>query len=399
MSSAAQMATERHVYTLRPGQRTLYLFFAVISGFMAALFYLVNGSNPNPLATSAPSAIFGASAFYLALVALRSRLIIDGTHVQVQGAIRTREFDLSQIEGFRTYKSRYQSFRVICLKNQTWKIPLMKYAKDQSLDDWFAGLKDLDQQDRQQLLEKIDQDQELGSTPEERRSALARAKQINIVAWVLDGSAAAAFLLAPAEYRVTAMTVLALAPAAAAYMLFSQPLLYAVFKSKADPRAEVSPLLMISGFGLLIGAASLNFISVGLLLPFIAIGALASLAMFYPAARKNPRPVATLVGLLFLSALYGWGLASSVDTAADPSVPQSYTAEVLGGHVSHGSRSTSYYLELEPWGPYADVDTRMHVSSNVYSATRVGQVVCLALHAGALRAPWYELVPCDNPAR
>jgi hypothetical protein len=195
------------------------------------------------------------------------------------------------------------------------------------------------------------------------------------------------------------MAILALAPAAAAYMLYSQPLLYAVFKSKADPRAEVSPLLMISGFGLLIGAAGLNFISVGLLLPFIAIGTLASLAMFYPAARKNPRPAATLVGLLFLSALYGWGLSSSVDTVADPSVPQSYTAQVLGGHVSHGSRSTSYYLELEPWGPYADVDTRMHVSSNIYYATRVGQVVCLALHAGALRAPWYEMVPCDNAAQ
>ena len=335
----------------------------------------------------------------MALVALRSRLIIDGTQVHVQGAVRSREFDLSQVEGYRTFKSRYQSFRVICLKDTTWKIPLMKYAGDESLDDWFAGLKDLDQQDREQLLQQIDQDQELGATPEQRRGALAAAKQINVATWVVDALAAVAFAFGPAQYRIAAMVVLTLAPVAAAYMLYQQPLLYGFFKAKADPRPDVSPVLMISAFGLLIGATKVNFISTSLLLPFIALGTLVSLSLFLPAARKNPRFAGTLMGLLFICALYGWGLTAAIDTVADASVPHAYSVQVLGGHISHGSRSTSYYLKLEPWGPYANVDSQMKVSATMYYATPPGQIICLALHTGALHAPWYEPVPCDNGAQ
>lgn len=398
MGAVGQLVAGRHEYGLRTGQKTLYLFFAVVLCAMAALFLVMSAGNPPPPQMLAAAA-FAASGVYMALVALRSRLIIDGTQVRVQGAVRTRDFDLSQVEGYRTFKSRYQSYRVICLRDQAWKIPLMKYAGDESLDDWFAGLKDLDQQDREQLLQKIDQDQELGATPEQRRGALAGAKQINIAACVVAGAAAAAFAWAPAEYRVAAMVMLILVPAAAAYMLYQQPLLYGVFKAKADPRADVSIMLMISGFGLLMGATKVNFISVGLLLPFIALGALALLAMFYPAVRKNPRLAGTLTGLFFLSALYGWGVAASIDTAPDPSVPQTYTVQVLGGHISHGSRSTSYYLLLEPWGPYADVNSQMKVSARMYYATHQGDRVCLALHAGTLHAPWYEPIPCENTSQ
>ncbi|HZZ38841.1 MAG TPA: hypothetical protein VFE06_06905 [Acidobacteriaceae bacterium] len=395
MSAVGQIVAGRHEYGLRAGQKTLYLFFAVVLCAMAALPFAVSAGNPPPAQMLASSAL-AASGVYMALVALRSCLIIDGTQVRVQGAVRSRDFDLSQVEGFRTYKSRYQSYQVICLKDQALKIPLMKYATDASLDNWFAGLKDLDQQDREQLLQQIDQDEELGATPEQRRGALAAARQINVAAWIVDALAAAAFAFGPAQYRIAAMVVLTLSPIAAAYMLYQQPLLYGMFKAKVDPRADVSPVLMISAFGLLIGAAKVNFISVGLLLPFIVPGALVFLAVFYSSARKNPRFAGTLTGLLFLSALYGWGLAAAVDTVADASVPQAWSVQVLGGHISHGSRSTSYYLKLEPWGPYAAAATQMKVSARMYYATSPGQIICLALHAGALHAPWYEPVPCDN---
>jgi hypothetical protein len=315
---------------------------------MTALFLVLSAGDPDPSATLLASAAFAASGLYMTLAALRSRLVFDGKRVRVLGAVRRREFDLSEVEGFRTYRNRYQAFRVICLKDGAGKIPLMKYVTDDRLEEWLAGLKDLDAQDRERLLEKIDQDQELGATPAERRSALGRAKRMSIAALVMNGCAAAALAWGPAEYRLAAMLVLALAPAAAAYLVYGQPLLYNVFNARGDPRGDVSPVLMISGFGLLLGATRVNFISVGLLFPFIAMGALASLAMFYPSARKSPRLAATLAGLCLLSVLYGWCLATSADTVADRSIPQTYKVQVLGGHVSHGSRSTSYYLELEP---------------------------------------------------
>ncbi len=396
MDLVGQVSAGRHEYRLRLRLKTLSLFLAVLYGVIAAIFLVLSTGPPHSSPMMLASAAFAAPSLYTGLMALRSRLVIDGTRVQIRGAVQTREFDLNQVEGYRTYQGRYQSFRVICLKDVARRISLYRYATDENLDKWLAGLKDLDQQDREQLLEKIDQDQELGETPEERRSALLRAKRITIAAWVVDGGVAAAFVWGPAEYRLAAMTVLALAPVVAAYLIYRQPLLYGIFKAKSDPRGEVSPLLPISGIGLLLGAARVNFISVGLLAPFIATGTLTSLVMFYPAARRSPRFATILVGLCLLSVLYGWGLAASTDTAADRSIPQTYTAEVLGGHVSRGSRSTSYYLELEPWGPYVEVNTQMQVSGKMYFATQPGDIVCLALHAGALHAPWYEAVKCEN---
>jgi len=398
MGTLGQMVAGRHEYSLRAGQKTVYLFFAVLCGGMAALFFSLSQGELHPSGPSFAAAAAAAASLYMALVALRSRLIIDGTQVRVQGAVRTHEFDLSEIEGYRTYRSRYRTYQVLCLKDKTWIIPLMRYAGDDTLKNWFAGLKDLDQRDRDQLLEKIDQDQELGATPEERRKALSSAKQITIGAWIVDGVAAGAFAWGPAEFRLTAMVVLALIPAALAYLLYKQPLLYGLFKPRKDPRPDVSPALMISAFGLLMGASSVNFISMSLLLPFIALGGVALLAMFYPAARKSPRLAGTMMGLLFLSALFGWGLAASIDTAADPSVPQGYSVQVVGRRISHRSRSTSYYLELEPWGPYAATNSQMKVSLQMYSTTHTGDIVCLALHSGALHAPWYEPVSCDTAA-
>ena len=399
MGTLSQIVAGRHEYTLRAGQRTLYLFFAVVCGAMAALFYLMGEGDLHPSTPLFAATAAAAASLYMALVALRSRLIIDGTQVRIQGAIRTRDFDVSDVEGFRTYKSRYQTYRVLCLKDRAWKIPLMKYAGDSTLDNWFAGLKDLDQRDRDQLLEKIDQDQQLGATPEERRKALTSAKQIAIATWIVDGIAAAAFAWGPAQFRLVAMVVLALVPAAAAYLLYQQPLLYGLFKPRKDPRPDLSPALMISVFGLLLGASRVNFISMNLLLPFIVLGALALLTLFYPVARKSPRLAGTMMGLLFLSAFFGWGLAASIDATADPSAPQSYSVQVIGRHISRGSRSTSYFLELEPWGPYqAATTSQMKVSWQMYATTHPGDIVCLALHSGALHAPWYEPVPCDGAA-
>ncbi|MFP5229336.1 MAG: hypothetical protein ACLGXA_17125 [Acidobacteriota bacterium] len=391
MGSVVQAPAGRHVYELGTGLRAFYLFLAVFLCGLSVLL-VVRGSGREPLFLVAVG-MFGMG-LYLGLSALRSQLVIDGTHVEVRGAVRTREFELHQVEGLRTFKNRSGSYRVICLSQGAGTISLQNYGKDESLDRWLAGLKDLDAEDREQLLEKIDQDAELGATPEERRGALRGAKQLSIGVCVVDVLAAAALLFGPEPYRLMALTVAALAPAAAAYLLYRQPMLYALFKSKADPRADLTLVLVISGVGLLLGGSRVNFISYRPLVPYIALAAAASIAMFFPAVRKNPRFGGTLVGLCAMSAFYGWGLAAAADTVADRSAPQTYSAEVVGGHVSHG-RSTSYYLELGPWGPAA-VATSMSVGRSTYYATQRGEVLCLSLHAGALHVPWYERVSCEG---
>jgi len=392
MGWTVQVPTGRREYGLGTGQKTGYLILAVVFLGVGASIFIQRSGRIDAL-TAVAIGVLGLG-LYLALVALRSQLVVDGNRVEVRGAVRTREFDLSQVEGYRTFKSRYGSYRVICLREGGGTISLQNFGRGQALQQWLAELKDLDAEDRAQLLEKIDQDQGLGATPEQRRGALTSAKRLSVGLFAVDVLAAATLLLGPEPYRIMAMTVVAMGPVAAAYLVYKQPLLYAILRGKSDPRADVSLVLIISGFGLLMMGMRVNFISMGQLMPFIAVGTLASIAMFFAAARKNPRLAGTLLGLCILSAFYGWGLAATADIVADRSVAQTYSARVVGGHVSHG-RSTSYYLELGPWGPNA-VATQMTVNRGTYYATQRGDVICLGLHAGALHAPWYERVACGE---
>lgn len=396
MGPVGQIAVSRRVYRLQAAQIGVFLAFAVGSVGMGALILLESAHSLHPGAPMVVSAGLAAFGLYMGLTALRSQMVFDGARLRVQGPIQAREFDLSQVEGYRTYQGRYGSYKVICLRDRAGTIPLTRFATDGWLAEWIAQLKDLDQRDEEQLLEKIDRDEELGATQGDRRSALGRAKRISIGMWVVDGAAAGLFLFGPEPDRVAAMAVVVLMPIAAAWLVYRQPLLYALFAARSDPRGNMSPALMISAIGLIFGAERANFVSIGLLMPFVVFGWLLSMAMYYPAARKSPRFATAIFPLCFLSAFYGWGLAASIDVSADLSAPQIYTAQVLGGYVSRGSRSTSYYLNLEPWGPYQANNSQMKVSATRFYATRQGDVVCLALHPGALFAPWYEAVACGS---
>lgn len=149
MGSAGQSVGGRHVYTLPVGQKAVNLILALACGVMAtALLYAVSRGAllgvVHPAGIIIVSVALAAVALYIALSALRSRLVIDGTRMRIQGAVRTWEFDLSEVEGYRTEWDRSGPFRVICLRNGAATIRLKKYASDKKLEEWLAGLRELD---------------------------------------------------------------------------------------------------------------------------------------------------------------------------------------------------------------------------------------------------------------
>jgi hypothetical protein len=83
----------------------------------------------------------------------------------------------------------------------------------------------------------------------------------------------------------------------------------------------------------------------------------------------------------------------AANTLLDESIGRTYSVGVRGKHTSHG-RSTSYYLELEPWGPI-DKPNRLSVSALAYTTTAIGDAVCVSLRDGALNAAWYRQVKCE----
>lgn len=395
MNSIKQAAATRHEYRLRIGPRGLLLSFAFLLAVVGIFAAISLAAHPNGPASAIMILFLLPLSAYMLAVALRSRLVIEGTRIKVRGAFRECSADLSEIEGFRTISTRNGTYRKLYLKVGRGAITLSNsFATDDDFRAWFQQITDLDKRDRDALLEEISHDQELGATPEERLAALSTARTWSIFALVVAVAAAAALNFGDAALQVPSAVVLAFVPVATLLLLQRSPLLYAVVKQKADPRAELSYALLAAGFGLVLRNRGIHLVSLQPLLPLIALVAIICTGLLYVSSRKGASVRGRLVALLFFAGLFSFGLATVANSLADRSIAAAYNVTVIGKHVSHG-RSTTYYLQLEPWGPF-DHPNQVSVSSSAYDATNIGDPVCLLLHPGRLHAPWFQTVLCTT---
>ena len=377
-------------------QRTLLCSRTIFgAGGLATGFLAVSRHGSDIIPAALVAAFLLALAAYFFGVALRSRLVIEGTRIEVRGAFRERSADLGEIEGFAPCSSRYGSFRQLVLKEGRGAISIQSSFKtDDDYRAWFQQIPDLDQRDREALLAEIEKQQDLGATPEERLGALTRANQQNKVLLVVVAAAVAGLNFAPHAWLAPCAVLVMLAPFAAAYLCWSAPLLYTVFKKRSDPRADTSYILMVASLGLLLRMRENHFLSVHPLLPAMAMAAVAIVLAYYQAARAGANRRAILAVFL-VAALYGYSAIAVADVFFDSAPGQAFTSQVVGGHVSRGSRSTTYYLRLAPWGPVETADD-VSVPSSLYRATHLGDTICLDLHPGRLRAPWFHVAACPS---
>ena len=343
------------------------------------------------------TAVFFSFGIYLVALALRSRVIIEGNRIEIRGAFTDHFADLNEIEGLRTVSSRNGKFTQFYLNNGRRTLTLSNYFdKDEAFNNWLRRVPDLDKRDRDRILEKISQQEDLGSTPQERLGALAQAKTYSIFALVIAVAAAVA-----ASYGIPALYLpfsiaLALVPIALAVLLHRSPLLYTVFKRKDDPRAELLYALIVSSFGLLIRARGIHFVSLESVGVVVALLTVAYIAAFYHSFFESPSPIRTFFALLLFGMLYSYGAVTVADAVGDPSTATRYVVHVVGKHYTTG-RSRAFYLELEPWGPVARRND-LGVSQAVYEKASRGDQVCLDLRPGRLNAAWYTQVSCfDAP--
>jgi len=393
MDSLQQMNSNRHEYRLKAWQRWFYLLLgsaAIVGGvFLAAKII----SEPNGAVLAVMILFLPILGLYLMAWALRSRLIINDTRIEVHGALKESTADLSQIEGFRNISTRNGSYTLLYLKEGRGKITISQsFDTDDSYRAWFQQLIDLDVRDRDALLAEISQDSELGSTPEERLSALKTAKTCSVIIIVIACAAAIGLNFDPLNFSPISAMLLALTPVVVGFLVRQQPHLYAIPMKKSDPRADFSIALIAASFGLALHIRHYEFVSMKPLLLVIVLVAFAYIALFFSAVSKNANKAGALAVLLFYAASYSFGLAIVADTLADRAQASVYFAPVTSKHVSSG-KSTIYYLRLAPWGPL-DKPNDISVSRNDYNFMRTGYWVCLGLHPGWLHAAWYQLTPC-----
>jgi hypothetical protein len=86
--------------------------------------------------------------------------------------------------------------------------------------------------------------------------------------------------------------------------------------------------------------------------------------------------------------LFGFGSTLEINCRFDNSTAKVYKALVLDHKISHGSRSTSYYLTLSEWGPRKKVQ-EIGIHKRMYESINDGDSVNVNFHKGLINIPWF----------
>ncbi|MFP5277394.1 MAG: hypothetical protein ACLGPM_09775 [Acidobacteriota bacterium] len=342
--------------------------------------------------------LFLLPALYMAAYALRTRLILDGDRIDYRSALRSYSATHDQIEGYRSIRTRYGNLTRCYLKDNrgSFSIP-SNITKQTGVQEWFRALTNLDERDADHIKSEISQQQIAASGQADPSVALDNAKTLMIFLSVLGVAAAILAFLQTQPLFLPSVIVLWLLPVVAIFLLYRSPLLYAVFKQKADPRAELSYPIIVSAFGLLFAFAagdSAHIADFHKLLVLTAIVFFCMVAALVRPALNSTSRTGAFLALLVFAGLYSVGVVHTADTVPDHSIAEPYQAQVVRMYETHG-RSTSYHLSLAPWGPMTN-GNNVEVSYGTYHSVQVGDSVCIGLHPGYLHAPWYTLTPCSQ---
>jgi|HubBroStandDraft_5_1064220.scaffolds.fasta_scaffold15349_1 hypothetical protein len=218
-----------------------------------------------------------------------------------------------------------------------------------------------------------------------------------VVRWTVYALATVGGLVVVASgmFPSAAFTLLAIVVAFAplAITLWAPDLFVVMSRSTRGrpPRPGLNPVAGIPAAALFFRAVGMDLIDFGP--SWIAAGAC---AVTLAAASWLRRPIQTPTQLVIYMSLFGlllgYGAATQADLRLDGSPGVEYRATVMDLHESHG-RTTSYTVELSPWGPIAGWSWQ-DVPRSIYQAVSAGDSLCVRLHPGALHERWFTIDLC-----
>jgi len=395
MTSPNPVNKTRHVYRIQRDLKILYLFIALWAAFAAILSLVLAITESSSTYGLALTGTFAAISIYLVALALNSRLVIDATHIELCIAFGKRSAQVKEIQGFRRIESRSGLSFQLRLKENYGIITIPhSFSGDENLRAWFQHLADLDDRDRKwKMGEFAAEEEEPSETTEHHKEGLKLAREWNLALHLATLAAAILMNIGGAALELPAGFVLALAPLVALFLVHREPLHYAVFKPRNDPRNNTHMVLLIAALGFLVRNFGVHFVSLYSVLPMICLLSLLCIAVLFNSIRESPVFVRAMIGVVAFSILYSYGLVTAVNSMADTSKATAFTADVVGKQITTG-RSIYYELKLSPWGPYQD-DNVTGVSPGIYGKATVGSTVCLELHPGTFSAAWYRLINCS----
>ena len=341
--------------------------------------------------------LFASLGLYLFLSARRYKVILGADGIELCELLRHRQLERNNILGRRHFVSKAGSGRWILVPRNGFgrKLELSMFLQtDKDFSAWILSLPDLDRERNDS--EKRENAEAISEINARGYGERAQGKLRQVATWLYRGAygLGIAIFLVPDPYHVLTWTAVILPWLAIAAVAKFRPF-YRFGGPNKSSLPDLSPPLFIPGLFLALKALKSmstvdwhSVLALTLLGAFVIVG-----AAFYvdPWLRKH-FGAAALLALICCG--YGYGAGLEANALLDHSAPKTYSVRVLSKRVSHG-RSTSYYLGVPPWGPHQSGEDVI-VSGWRYQNTRVGDTVCLLLRPGAFGVEWYVLASCGN---
>ncbi|HEY3812200.1 MAG TPA: hypothetical protein VGL66_03160 [Caulobacteraceae bacterium] len=332
----------------------------------------------------------------LALGAYRMRTLLYPDRFVSVGMFGEKELPKNDITGYRIYRpARGGPYMQLYTTGEHASVRAPMYRADAAYNDWFRGIPDLDEVDREDFQREVQSRADLGATPDERDATLTLMKQLanglNFAGW---GLLIWTWVM-PKPYPLV-IALSALAPIVAIGVVFwSRGVMTISQHPRHDPRPAVTGLFF-AGFGLTI-RAFFDF-SVMDWMVTLPVAAVISLLVAGAAYRADTKALSTPVALFAFWAVsfaYGWGVTVEANTLFDHAPPQEFQSAVINKQISHSRRHTNYDLILSPWGPMPG-EHSVDVGARLYGQVQIGDTVCIALHPGAFKVRWWKVRLCGT---
>jgi hypothetical protein len=387
------------VYTLsRSWKYFIYLLsLLIIAGAVGGtIWWLLSPDDHSSPALVIPFILlFIAGSVWMAQEARIGQVIIGPDFIQIKGTVINRELLFTQIKGFRVDKNYIRFFpNTIDLK----RISISTYiGHSADIHAWAqAHFPDLDLQEAAENLQAALEDNRYSHLSEEERTVLL--KRAVLVTRIIQGlsvvSAIAVYFFGSSAMGIYALLILIAIPWIAIGAMYYYKGLITINAKKDSLLPSLEFAFFPAAFALfLLALTSLKVLHLEhMWMPFAAIIFLAGLLLwrvgsqgaFNPGNLAVPRTVATYLVIL---AVYSYGAVIMINCYFDRTPATYYEVTVINKRISKG-KTTTYYLELAPWGPVTGND-EVQVSKAFYNKMPVDKSVALYLRTGLLDIPWY----------
>lgn len=333
---------------------------------------------------------------YAVLAMLKSKLILTADAIELHETFATKQLLRSQIAGWRVLPTQYVSTLVFVPRDphaKKIKFPLT-FKLDEQFESWLETITNLDVQDQTESLTQMQAQLDPSLTEEQREVSLFNAYRFaKYLTWA-SGVAAVWGWFYPRPY-LPVILILAALPPIAIYLGLRTKGVYQFDGQRNDARPSLAVPVIVPGLILALRAIyDLSFLRWQQLLSPIFLVTIVMTALIAAADPKTGKQRWSYLAVLFIAAGYAGGATAMADSLLDHSTPQVFQAEVLHKRISSG-RSTTWYLQLAPWGPQDHPD-EVSVHSSLYNSVQPGQTVCIYLYPGALKIPWFQVARCLN---